>query len=125
MSIAGGYYKAVERGAKVGCEVIQVFTKNNNQWRAKPITDEDALRFREALKEHGIAHPIAHDSYLINLGSPNKELWKKSIDALVVELQRAEQLGIPYVVVHPGAFTTSSEAAGTKGWMKSVGRRKN
>ncbi|MBX3427753.1 MAG: deoxyribonuclease IV [Pirellulales bacterium] len=114
MSIAGGYYKAVEAASRVGCDCVQLFTKNNNQWRAKPIAPAEAERFKAALVELGIAHPISHDSYLINLGSPDDELWTKSIDATVVELQRAEQLGIPYVVAHPGAYTTSSEAAGIK-----------
>ncbi|TWT89990.1 Endonuclease 4 [Pseudobythopirellula maris] len=114
MSIAGGYYKAVEAAHRAGCDCVQLFTKNNNQWKGKELSDDDAERFKAALKERGIAHPISHDSYLINLGSPNDELWKKSIDALVIELQRAEKLGIPYVVAHPGAFTTSSEEAGLK-----------
>jgi deoxyribonuclease IV len=114
MSIAGGYYKAVEAAKKAGCDCVQLFTKNNNQWRAKEITDDEAARFRASLVELGIAHPISHDSYLINLASPDPELWKKSIDAFIVELLRAEQLGIPYVVAHPGAFTTSSEAEGLK-----------
>jgi deoxyribonuclease-4 len=114
MSMAGGYYKAVEAAARVGCDCVQLFTKNNNQWRAKPIVADDVTRFREALQAHGIKHPISHDSYLINLASPDNELWKKSIDALIVELRRAEQLGIEYVVAHPGAFTTSSEARGLK-----------
>lgn len=112
MSIAGGYYRAVEIAQDCGCDCVQLFTKNNNQWRAKPITEDDAKRFKTALKQLGIKHPISHDSYLINLGSPEKELWKKSIDAFVIELQRADQLGIPYVVAHPGAFTTSSEEQG-------------
>ena len=114
MSMAGGYYKAVDAAARVGCDCVQLFTKNNNQWRAKPITKDDVARFRAALKEHGIKHPISHDSYLINLASPDNELWKKSVDAFIVELQRAAQLGIPYVVAHPGAFTTSTEARGLK-----------
>jgi len=114
MSIAGGYYKAVLAAQKAGCDCVQVFTKNNNQWRAKPISDDDVKDFRTALTECDITHPISHDSYLINLASPDDELWKKSIDALVIELQRAEMLGIPYVVAHPGAFTTSSEAKGLK-----------
>lgn len=114
MSIAGGYYKAVEAADAAGCNCVQIFTKNNNQWRAKPITDDDVAKFRTALDEHGIKHTISHDSYLINLGSPDDELWKKSIDAFVIELQRAEQLGIPYVVAHPGAFTTSTEEKGLK-----------
>lgn len=114
MSIAGGYYKAVDAAHRAGCDCVQVFTKNNNQWRAKPITEEDVEKFRSALKLHGIKHTISHDSYLINLGSPDDELWKKSIDAFVIELQRAELLGIPYVVAHPGAFTTSTEEKGLK-----------
>lgn len=114
MSIAGGYYKAVEAASKAGCDCVQLFTKNNNQWRAKPITDDDVRRFREALDEHGITHPISHDSYLINMASPDDELWKKSVDAFIVELQRAEQLGIEYVVAHPGAYTTSTEARGLR-----------
>jgi deoxyribonuclease-4 len=114
MSIAGGYYKAVEAAHRAGCDCVQLFTKNNNQWRAKPISADEAARFRAALAEREIVHPIAHDSYLINLGSPEAELWTKSIDALVVELQRASQLGIPYVVAHPGAYTTSSEEEGLR-----------
>ena len=114
MSIAGGYFKAVDAATKAGCDCVQLFTKNNNQWRAKPITDDDVEKFRAALAEHGIKHTISHDSYLINLGSPDDELWKKSIDAFVVELQRAELLGIPFVVAHPGAYTTSSEEKGLK-----------
>ncbi|MCA9235999.1 MAG: deoxyribonuclease IV [Planctomycetales bacterium] len=114
MSIAGGYYKAAEAAARTGCDCVQLFTKNNNQWRAKPIAAAEAERFRTSLVELGIQHPISHDSYLINLASPDDELWKKSIDAFVIELQRAELLGIPYVVAHPGAYTTSSEARGLK-----------
>jgi len=113
-SIAGGYYKAVETARRVGCDCVQIFTKNNNQWRAKELTDEDVSRFRQALDDCKITHPLAHDSYLINLASPDKALWKKSVDAFVVELLRADRLGIPYVVTHPGAYTTSSEAAGIK-----------
>ena len=114
MSIAGGYYKAVEIAHRCGCDCVQLFTKNNNQWRAKPISDDDVTRFRTALAELKIKHPISHDSYLINLASPDDALWRKSIDAFIEELRRAEQLGIPYVVTHPGASTTSDEAAGLR-----------
>jgi deoxyribonuclease IV len=113
-SIAGGYYKAVEIARRTGCDCVQIFTKNNNQWRAKPIADDEAERFRATLKKLKVKHPLSHASYLINLASPDPELWAKSIDGFVVELMRAEQLGIPYVVVHPGAFTTSSVEAGLK-----------
>ncbi len=112
MSIAGGYYKAVDAAAALNMEVVQLFTKNNNQWAAKPISDDDAERFRAAIAASDVGHPISHVSYLINLASPDDVLWKKSIDAFVVELKRAEQLGIAYVVAHPGAHTTSTEQEG-------------
>lgn len=112
--MAGGFDKAVQRGHEVGCECIQVFTKNNNQWKAADLTAESVLALVEAKKQYKIKHVIAHSSYLINLASPDQELWQRSLDAFIVELQRAEQLGIPYVVLHPGAYTTSSEKAGLK-----------
>ena len=87
-------------------------TKNNNQWRAKELTDEDVALFKGKLAELGVQHPLAHDSYLINLASPDPELWAKSVDSFVMEMLRADRLGIPYLVTHPGAHTTSSEEAG-------------
>ncbi len=122
MSIAGGYYRAVEQARSVGCDTVQIFSKNNNQWEGKPLTDDDVTLFREALVRHKIVSPVAHSSYLINLAAPDKELWQKSIDALLVELQRAGRLGIPYVIVHPGAFTTSSEARGLKRIAQAIDR---
>ncbi len=103
MSIAGGVDQAVFRGESVGCDAIAMFTKNNNQWRAKRLTPEDADRFHAALMETGIHPVVAHTSYLINLGSPAAALWKKSIASMCDELERAELLGIPYLVVHPGS----------------------
>ena len=114
MSIAGGYYKAVEAAHRCQCDCVQIFTKNNNQWRAKKITAEDAATFQARLAELEIKHPLSHSSYLINLASPDPKLWKQSIDAFIVELERAHILGIPYVVLHPGAWTSSDEAAGIR-----------
>lgn len=114
MSISGGYYRSVEIASEMGCDAVQLFTKNNNQWRAKELTDEDVEKFQKALKDLNIGWPIAHNSYLINLAAPDEELWRKSIDAQRIELERAERLGIPFVVAHPGAFTTSSEEVGLK-----------
>ncbi len=111
-SIAGGLDKAIHRATAVGCDCVQLFTKNNNQWQAKSITPQQANEFRQALRESGLSHPVAHDSYLINLASPDRDLWKKSIDAFVQECQRADLLGLPYVITHPGAYTTSSLAHG-------------
>ena len=103
MSIAGGVEQAVFRGQSIGCEAIAMFTKNNNQWKAKPLTGEDADRFNAALIETGIRPVVAHTSYLINLGSPDTVLWKKSIASMEDELARCELLGIPYLVLHPGS----------------------
>ena len=112
MSIAGGYYKAVEAAAKLGMATCQLFTKNNNQWRARPLTSEDIEAFRSALERTGVKSPVAHDSYLINLASPDDALWEKSVDAYTHELERAEALGLIGVVMHPGSFVTSTEAEG-------------
>jgi deoxyribonuclease IV len=114
MSIAGGYYRAVERAHEASCDCVQLFTKNNNQWRAKELTDEDAEKFRSALKRLKISHPIAHTSYLINLASPDRMLWEKSVDSFRLELLRAEKLGIRFVVTHPGSYTISSDEQGIR-----------
>ncbi len=119
-SIAGGYYKAVERAHERGCDCVQLFLKNNNQWAANDITAEQARQFREALPNLGVGHPIAHDSYLINLASPDRTLWKRSVEAFVDELRRAELLGIRYVVTHPGAYTSASEEAGLSNVVRAV-----
>ena len=103
MSIAGGVENAVLAGHSVGCEAIAMFTKNNNQWKAKKLTQDDADRFNAALIETGIHPVVAHTSYLINLASPQAALWKKSIGAMEDELARCELLGIPYLVLHPGS----------------------
>lgn len=102
-SIAGGYALAVERAVETGCEALQIFTRNINQWQAKAITADEASRFRQAVADAEIAFVVAHDSYLINPASADSTLRQKSIAGLVEELKRAELLGIPWVVAHPGA----------------------
>jgi deoxyribonuclease-4 len=112
VSAAGGVFKAVERAVNVGCDCIQIFTKNNNQWKAKPLSDQDVAKWNDAIAQSNLSHPIAHASYLINLASPKDDLFQKSIDALVIELERANLLGLVGLVVHPGAFTDSCEQDG-------------
>ena len=107
MSMAGGHDRAVHAAKGVGFDTLQLFTKNNNQWNAKPLRNVQIAAFRAALAETGLVEPIAHNSYLINLASPSGELWEKSIAAMVVELERAEALGIAVVVAHPGAHVGS------------------
>jgi len=113
-SIAGGVSKAFDRAASVGCDAMQIFTKNNNRWSAKPLDPKEIERFHEKQEETGIHPVVAHDSYLINLGTPKDDLWEKSINAFIDELQRAEALSIPYLVMHPGSHTGSGEETGLK-----------
>ena len=102
-SIAGGLPKAVERAVETGCDCLQVFTRNINQWAVKPLDPAMATAFRKAVAEAGLGLVVAHDSYLINPASAEDTLREKSIAGLVTELERADQLGIPWVVAHPGA----------------------
>jgi deoxyribonuclease-4 len=112
MSIAGGHDRAVRAAHRLGFAAVQLFTKNSNQWRAKPLVDAQVAAFRTALDEAGIVATVAHDSYLINLGSPDEGLWARSIDALTDEVERAEALGLGGLVCHPGAHVGAGEEAG-------------
>jgi deoxyribonuclease-4 len=116
MSIAGGYDKAIEAGARYRCDAIQLFTKNNNQWAAKPITDGELLAFRTAAERLrvrlGRLELAAHDAYLINLASPDPALRRRSRLAFLEEIRRCDLLGIPRLVVHPGAHMGSGETRG-------------
>lgn len=103
MSIAGGYDQAVYAGQSIGCTTIQIFTKSNRQWTGKPITPTEIDKFRQALEQTTIDPVVAHSSYLINIGSPNKNIQEKSIQSLSDELQRCHLLKIPYLVIHPGS----------------------
>ena len=114
MSISGGLEKAVVRGQAVGCEAMQIFTKNSNQWKAKPLTPTEVTAFRDGCQAAGIGPVIAHSAYLINLAAPDEALYEKSIQAFVDELQRCELLDIPYLVVHPGAHMGTGEEQGLK-----------
>lgn len=112
VSISGGAWKAFERAAECGCRTMQIFTKNNNQWQAKALTDEECALFEKEWKASQIGYVMAHDSYLINLGSPDPALWTKSLDAFVVEIERCEALGIGDLVMHPGSHMGEGERPG-------------
>ena len=103
MSIAGGLHRAFGHGERAGCDVIQIFSKNQQQWRARPILEQDIALFRAEQERCGIRAALVHDSYLINLAAPGDELWEKSAAAFREELERCAALGIPYLVTHPGA----------------------
>jgi deoxyribonuclease-4 len=119
-SIAGGLYKAIERGESVGCESLQVWTKNSRQWQAKPLGDEEVEAFRSAAASSSLHPIVAHASYLINLASPKGDLHRRSVRALVDEARRCDQLGIPYLVLHPGAHTGSGPEEGRQAVARAV-----
>jgi deoxyribonuclease IV len=112
MSIAGGIHNAFAEGEKAGCRTIQIFLKNSNQWKGKVLTPEDRERFRQAQERTGIAPVLAHNSYLINVASPDPELYEKSLSALMEEMERANFLGVPCVILHPGAHMGAGERPG-------------
>ena len=111
-SIAGGVDKAVRRGAAAGCETLQIFVKSPNRWARRPLPAEEIARFRAAVSETGI-HPVfAHDSYLVNVGSDDSGLWHRSLETLLEEVEHAEALDLPYLVMHPGSYGKDTLAAG-------------
>ncbi|MEM1067621.1 MAG: deoxyribonuclease IV [Planctomycetota bacterium] len=140
VSCQGGFAKAVGRATEIDCDCIQIFVSNPprqwpvfapknseqekaailvttdfdriNSWYAKPLDTKKVSDWHEAIDSSKLSHPIAHASYLINLASPKQDLFEKSVDALVVEWNRCNELGLQGLVMHPGSFTESSEEEG-------------
>lgn len=110
VSVAGGVARAVARAVAHGCESLQIFTKNANQWAARPLDRDDVRRFRQGIDESGIHPAVSHASYLINLATTDPVLREQSIAALLDELDRAAALGLLGVVIHPGTCTAGDEA---------------
>jgi deoxyribonuclease-4 len=113
-SIAGGYHQALIRAGDIGCEAVQLFTKSNNQWKAKEITRAEAALFHKSMRVFKLRASMAHASYLINLASPTKKLYLKSIGAFFEEYRRAEQLRLRYLVIHPGAHMGAGAETGLR-----------
>jgi len=111
-SIAGGLHRAFDRAELVGCETVQIFVKSNRAWAARPLSEGDVARFKARAAQSTVSPVVGHSSYLLNLASPDEELWRKSCRALVVELERCERLGVPYLVLHPGSHVGMGEEAG-------------
>lgn len=112
MSVAGGLALAFPRAEALGCAAMQIFTKNASRWQGKVLTAEDTQAFRLAWQSSSVGPVLAHDSYLINLAAPDDLLWQQSIAAFADEMQRCSALGIPFLVMHPGAHLGNGEAAG-------------
>jgi len=112
MSIAHHPHMALLRGKEVGCQVIQIFTRNRTQWSAKGLTESEIVAFDRARRETSIDPVAIHNSYLINLASSKSDLRKRSFSLLLNEMEWAELLGIPYLVMHPGSHTGDGERRG-------------
>jgi deoxyribonuclease-4 len=105
VSIAGGIENAPVNAGKIGAKAFAMFTKNQRQWKTKPLEDSHIKAFKDNLKISGIQkeHVLCHDGYLINLGNPDKDKRQKSLDLFIVEAQRVEKLGLTLLNFHPGS----------------------
>ena len=114
VSISGGISLAPGRARNVTCDCMQIFSKNQMQWKSKPVDLDEAESFRNNSEEHRIVETVIHDSYLINLASPDKKLLKDSREAFLDEMVRAKHLGVRYLIFHPGAHMGAGEQAGLR-----------
>lgn len=112
LSIAGGHHKALELGVELGCEAVQIFTKNNMQWMAPPLGQEAIASYLRAREATDFSNVFAHSGYLINLAATNPANLEKSRESLLLELGRCTQLELPFIVLHPGAHLGAGEEAG-------------
>ena len=114
LSIAGGLHNALSEAEKLGMDCVQVFTKNQQQWKCKPLEDEAIAQWLAECRRMGFNANVSHDSYLINLASPVAELRQKSIQLFVEEVTRCGQLKIPYLVAHPEPTWARAKPPGCK-----------
>ncbi len=120
VSVAGGFVEGVRRGTGLACDALQIFVKSPSQWQSKPLLPEDATAFRSAHAASAIGPVIAHAAYLINLAAPDPQILAKSRAALADELRRCAALGVPALVVHPGAHMGAGEDAGLAAIARSL-----
>src|SRR5437763_1593396 len=114
MSIGGGVHMAIERGCSINCTAIQMFVKNNMQWFARPLRRQEIRAFCDHVQRGDLLSIFAHANYLINLAAANPQFLANSIRALSEELTRADQLELPFLVLHPGAHLGAGEEAGPR-----------
>ena len=120
--VSGAVDHSPERGHALGCEIIQMFTRNPSQWKTTPLTEERATRFREQIKTYGFQEVMVHGIYIINLASFNKALRRRSETAFLEEMDRCEALGVPYLVFHPGSYRETTETKGIQNLVQSLQR---
>lgn len=122
MSVAGGVEKSPQRGHELTCDCIQIFSKNQNRWIAKPLTEDSIAKFKAGVKEFNLKSVLIHDSYLINLASPDEQKLALSMDAFLDEIDRADQLGVGQLVFHPGSHLGEGEEAGLRKIAENLNR---
>ena len=112
VSTSGGLLTAAAHGRAIGAEAVQIFTRNQVQWKARPVSADEAAAFRASLVDSGVRMVVSHGSYLVNLASPKADVLAKSRDAFLAEMERCDALGIPYLIFHPGAHMGEGDEAG-------------
>ncbi|MEO8439574.1 MAG: deoxyribonuclease IV [Spartobacteria bacterium] len=122
MSIGGGLHRAIERARSIECTAMQIFVKNNMQWFARPLAREEISLFLEHTQRAELGAVFAHANYLINLAATNPQFYENSVRALSEELTRADQLQLPFLVLHPGAHLGAGEEAGLERIVASIDR---
>ncbi|MDE4907930.1 deoxyribonuclease IV [Methanogenium marinum] len=122
VSIAGSLAQAVSRAEERSCTTFQIFTRNPRGWKVKPLTEEAAETFRMVVKESGIDPVVAHMPYLPNPASPRTDVWEKSVEAIVGEVERCRMLGIPYLVTHLGSSLGSPTEEAQERAITAIGK---
>jgi deoxyribonuclease-4 len=122
LSITGGMHNALIEAERLNMETVQVFTKNQQQWKCKPLGAEACACWAKERDRLKFKQTVSHASYLINLASPDEALWQKSIGLFIEELARCQTLAIPYLVIHPGAHMGAGETAGLARIAKAIDR---
>jgi deoxyribonuclease-4 len=120
MSTSGGVWRALERGLGIQCDVVQIFVKNNMQWFGKPYEPDALAKYANILAGCSISSVFGHSGYLINLGAPDSANREKSLKSLIQEIGFATELGLPFLVMHPGAHLDSGEKAGVSQMIKGL-----
>jgi deoxyribonuclease IV len=120
MSIGGGVHMSIERACSIQCNAMQIFVKNNMQWFARPLLPTEISAFLNHRQRIALAAVFAHSNYLINLAATNPQFHANSIRALAEELIRADQLELPFLVLHPGAHLGAGEEAGLRKIVQSI-----
>lgn len=120
-SIAGGVHRSLDRARSVGCDTLQIFVRPNRSWTVPPLTQENVALFHAGVNRMAIYPIVGHASYLLNLASPDDDLWRRSIDTLIIELKRCQTLRVPWLVLHPGAHVGTGETAGLARMARALG----